>query len=147
MRIDSPAQGERFEGPYHVDYSRDGESWTSNALDLPETSMTVSTASFPEPGDYFFRVTAINGPDSLSPTVGPVSVAQVRRLELPVRSLSFGEVSLGQVETRSLRIRGAGTGPVRIGRAFFSNALFSLDQNDIREHCGWNPTIPMLQQS
>ncbi|MFN7924135.1 MAG: discoidin domain-containing protein [Bryobacteraceae bacterium] len=142
LRIERPVPGERFEGDmtlawtathpqgkplvYRVDYSLDASDWKGLALDLAASSYALNTSSFPEPGDYYFRVTAMSGLDSTSTTVGPISVTQLRKLDVPARSIAFGDIPAGEIAARRLRLGSNGTGPVTIREARFSNPQFSL---------------------
>ncbi|MEZ5354361.1 MAG: hypothetical protein R2762_17125 [Bryobacteraceae bacterium] len=144
IQIDRPQPGERFEGPltlswtssqpegkelsYEVEFSRDGENWSTLGLDLKETSLTIDSMEFEQAGAYQFRVTSTCGLTTASAIVGPIEISQLPRMEVPERTVSFGQVPRGGRETRPLTVRATGTGPVAIQEASFSSPVFSLEE-------------------
>ncbi|MGA2601952.1 MAG: choice-of-anchor D domain-containing protein, partial [Bryobacteraceae bacterium] len=108
---------------YLVQSSNDGSSWYPMSYDLTGTQFQYDAALF-QNAPVYLRVIAMNGVDSASATVGPLTVNVNPQLSLVAGPIDFGNVTIGVGGTQSIPITNSGTGQLPITSVTSDNPVF-----------------------
>ena len=95
---------------YFVDYSPDGGStWIPLSDALTASQYVIDSGRLLGP-QVTFRVTATNGVDSSSATVGPLLLKTSPKLSVSSQSVNFGAVAVGQPASQTVTLTNTGSG-------------------------------------
>lgn len=132
---------------YIVDYSTDGaKTWlplsdTVASDPLTATQYTFDTTTLLSGPQIYFQVTAMNGLDSSTASVGPFTITNNPVVAVGSTALAFGNVTIGSATDLQVAVSNSGTGLLQVSTVTSDNASFRAQSGQMFIEAGDSETL------